>query len=102
MLPRRCSPILPQWPIDRTGHLILSSRQYGERTRQNSSSSVFSVMAPTRTNFIAGRPVPVVGAQRRVPDRTIRAEDPAVVVRAAVLVDQPVVGRDAGEARRVV
>ena len=86
----------------------MSSRQYGERSRQNSSSSVCSVMAPTRSNLhrraarLAGRAVLVVGAQRCVPDRAVRAENAAVIVRAAVLIDQPVVGDDAGEAGRVV
>jgi hypothetical protein len=54
-------PHLAQWPIDSTGHLILSSRQYGDRSRQNSSSSVCSVMAPTRSNRIGGRPLRFTG-----------------------------------------
>ena len=50
----------------------------------------------------AGETVLVVGAQRRVPDRAIRAVDAAVIIRAAILVDQPIIGRDAGKPGRVV
>ncbi len=50
---------------------------------------------------LARRAMLVVGAQRRVPVRTVAAENPAVVVRAAVLVDEPVIRRDAGKPRRI-
>ena len=66
------------------------------------------MISPTRSNFIGGRPCWPAGRcwlsarKRRVPDRAVRAVDAAVVVRAAVLIDQPVVGHDAGKARRVV
>src|SRR6202034_1815491 len=50
----------------------------------------------------AGETMLVVGAQRGVPDRAIRAVDAAVVIRAAILVDQTVIRCDAGEAWRVV
>ena len=50
----------------------------------------------------AGKPMLIVGAQRGVPDRAIRAVDAAVIIRAAILVDQAVIRRDAGEAGRVV
>ena len=50
----------------------------------------------------SGRAVLVVGAQARVPDRAVAAINPAVIVRAAVLIDQPVIRRDAGEPRRRV
>ena len=55
-----------------------------------------------RPAVLAGQAVLVVGAQRRVPDRAVAAVDAAVVVRSAILVDEAVVGRDAGEPRRVV
>ena len=49
-----------------------------------------------------GEAMLIVGAQRRVPDRTVRAVDAAVIIRAAILIDQAVVRHDTGEARRVV
>ena len=55
-----------------------------------------------RPAVLAGEAMLVVGAQRRVPDRAVRAVDAAVIVRAAVLIDQAVIGHDAGEPRRVV
>ena len=94
-------------PIDSTGTLICPSRSKAERSRHQSSSRVCSVMAPTRSKTHrrasrgAGGAMLIVGAQVGVPGRTVAAENAAVIVGAAVLVDEPVVGRDAGEAGRV-
>src|ERR1700722_11227177 len=55
-----------------------------------------------RAAVLPGEAMLIVGAQRRVPDRTVRAVDAAVIVRTAILVYEAVVRRDAGEARRVV
>ena len=108
MLPRRCSPILPQWPIDRTGTLdlveppvrrALAPEFVVERVLGDGADQI----EPHRRPALAvDRAMHVVGAERRVPHRAVRAENPAVIVRAAILIDQPVIRRDAGEARRRV